>query len=146
MARGSSLSDAKIISRVNKQFVAVEINISDTGFPKDVRALKAWERAYKKNWRSKFGFATSVVINPTGKYALGTSGCGHTWEWDTSINYDPKKYVKLLDECLDRFARARKLEEADPDAQETKQDWLKLSGEIIKSIREANRCKKRTED
>jgi len=146
MNRGSSLSDTRIVKKINKQFIAVEINITDKGFPKDVRALKLWEAAYKKNWKSKFGFATSVVINPTGKYAVGTSGCGHTWEWDTSINYDAKKYNTYLNESLDRFARAKALEDADPRDPETARDLRKLRAEVIKSLQEANRCKKAPKD
>lgn len=132
-----------MIEKIGRDFVAVEVNLSDRGFPREIPALKPWEAAYEKNWRHKFGFATSVAVTPDGNGALGTSGCGHTWELDTSINYDPAKYLALLDGCLDRFKRARAILEDKtlPDADRAAKGKA-LRDEVIQQLSEANRCKK----
>ena len=130
-----------MVEKLNRDFVAVEVNITDHGFPEEVEALKPWKKAYETNWRHQFGFATSVVIGPWGKGALGTSGCGHTWEWDTSINYDPAKYDTFLDQCLDRFRRVNALILDQTRTAERKEAEVKaIYVEIVKSIAAANRC------
>ncbi|HLG42464.1 MAG TPA: hypothetical protein VI643_03785 [Planctomycetota bacterium] len=132
-----------MIDKINDKFVAVEINITDVGFPSDVPALEPWRKSYEKEWRHQFGFATSVVIMPEGSGALGTSGCGHTWEWNTSINYDAARFTKYLDGCLDRFQRARKLFDAkEMDPKERAAEGKKLREEVIKQLSDANKCKK----
>ncbi len=144
MTRGSSFADAKVIEKVNKEFVAVEVNITGTGFPKDVPALKLWERAYDKDPSFKFGFATSVVIGPGGASPFGTSGCGHTFEWDTSINYHPEKYLKYLDESLERYGRAKAIAEDKALGQEERAAKLKeMQAEILKALQEAAKCRKK---
>jgi hypothetical protein len=132
-----------VIEKIGKDFVAVEVNLSDRGFPREIPALKPWEAAYEKSWRHKFGFATTVLVNPEGTGALGTSGCGHTWEIDTSINYDPAKYLALLGGCLDRLKRVRAiLEDKTLSDAERAAKGKALKEEVIRQLSEANRCKK----
>lgn len=131
MAKSSSLSDPQVIDTLNRTMVAVEINVTDQGFPKDVPGLKPWERAFSQDRRYRFGFATSVVLTPDGTAALGTSGCGHRWEWETSINYHAEKFRKYLEGCLDRFVRLK-----------SGDDLAALRKETIAQIREANRCRR----
>lgn len=143
MARGSSLSDDKVIAKVNQDFVAIEVNLTDTGFPKDVPALAPWEKAFESDWKFEYGFATSVVIGPGAKGAFGTSGCGHTQEWDTSISYHADKYAKFLDESLDRFRRAEAiLKDTTKSAEQKLSDMTAMKEEIQKAITEAAKCKK----
>lgn len=126
---------------MNKDFVAVEHNVTDKGFPQDLPALKAWEAAFKKDPRNWFGFATSVVVTPDGRFALGTSGCGHQWEADTAINYHPDKYLKFLEGSLDRHKRLRATD-SEPDAATKAAALQELRGEILRQLAEANRCRK----
>ena len=143
MTRGRALSDEKVIDRLNKDFVAVELNITDKGFPKDVAGLKLWESAFAKDKRYQYGFATSVVLGPLGNIPYGTSGCGHTWEYDTSINYDAAKYFTFLEESTGRLTKARAiLEDASLSADEKKAKFEALKEEILKQLHEANRCRK----
>jgi hypothetical protein len=110
MARGSSLSDDRVINEINKDFVAVDNNISDQGWPSNTPALMPWQ-----NWlnnhpnNSRNGFTTSVVIAPDGNTSLGTSGSGHISEWHTSICYDPDKYLGFLDGALQKYQQYRNI-------------------------------------
>jgi hypothetical protein len=104
MARGSSLSDDRVINEINNNFIAVDNNISDQGWPANTPALTPWENwlnTHPKN--SQNGFTTSVVISPDGRMALGTSGSGYVSEWHTSICYDPDKYLGFLNGAEEKY-------------------------------------------
>jgi len=144
LTRGSSLSDAKIIAKISKEFVALEINITDAGFPAELPGLGMWEKAYEKDQKLKFGFATTVALSPDGRLPLGTSGCVHLPHWNNTIGYDPSKFLPYLDECLDRHARARAIaEDASKPAEEREADRKKLAGEILQQLERANPCSAR---
>lgn len=124
--------------------MAVEINITDVGFPKDVPALKPWEAAFEKERSYKFGFATSVIIGPGGKSPFGTSGCGHKEDYEKSISYHPDKYVKWLEETLERYQQARAIVEDKSLDDETRQAKLKeISERCLAQIKEAAACKRK---
>jgi len=106
MARGSSLSDDRVIDEVNKNFIAVDNNISDQGWPADTPALEPWERWLSLHpGNAHNGFTTSVVMSPNGTMALGTSGSGYIGEWHTSICYDPDKYLGFLQGAQQKFGQ-----------------------------------------
>jgi hypothetical protein len=117
MARGSSLSDDRVINEINSNFIAVDNNISDQGWPANTPALMPWENwlnNHQQNARS--GFTTSVVISPDGGMALGTSGSGYVAEWHTSICYDPDKYLGFLQGAEKRFQQYQVIAKtADPN-------------------------------
>lgn len=137
---GSSFSDAKVIEKLGADFIAVKLNVTDDGWPEGVPALAAWKEAYTRDWRHKYGFATSAVIGPDGQWVYGTSGSGYKWEWETAINYHPEKYVAYLDECLDRYRRAQAILADDTLSElERKAKLLKVRGEILAQLIEANK-------
>jgi hypothetical protein len=126
---------------VTKEFVAVGINITDVGFPKDVAGLKLWEGAFEKERSFKVGFATSVVLGPGGQMPFGTSGCGHREEWKTSINYHPEKYLKFLDESRERHLKAKAVvEDKELDEAARAAKLKELGAETLKAIQEAAKC------
>ena len=92
------LSDGRVIDKINTQFVAVQINVVDQGFPKKLPAAKrsAPERAEGR------GYTSSVVVGSGGAQPLGTSGY---------ISFYPDRYLKFLDEPLDRFGRIKALQD-----------------------------------
>lgn len=140
MVRGSSLSDETVIKEINDNFVAVEHNISDKGFPKSATGLKLWEHAFKRNWKHKFAFATSVVLTPDGKMPLGTSGSGYRWEWETSANYHPNLYLAFLRDSYTRFNKYLSVKD-DPSLHpmQRKLKLLALWGEAMKQATQANK-------
>jgi hypothetical protein len=104
MARGSSLSDDRVINEINTNFIAVDSNISDQGWPANTPALAPWERWLGNHpGNSRNGFTTSVVMSPDGAMALGTSGSGYISEWHSSICYDPDKYLGFLNGALSKY-------------------------------------------
>jgi hypothetical protein len=92
--------------RIDTRFAAFRINIADQGVPAGVPALEPWRKSCEKDWRHKCRFATSVVIMADGNGALGTSGRGHTSEWNIPKDCDAKNFQAYLDGCLDRSARS----------------------------------------
>ena len=135
MMRSSVLSDKTVIDEIKKNFIAIELNITDDGFPKDVPALKPWENAYNANKLYTVAFATSTVIGPTGKWFFGDSGSGHSYQADTAPNYHPDLYLKFLATCKDRYERALAIE-SDKTISETarKLKLAALQAEILKSV------------
>lgn len=143
MTRGSSLSDEKVIETVGRDFVAVEINITESGFPQEAPALKLWEKAFAKDRRYRFGFATSVVIGPGGSMPFGTSGCGHSGEWEISANYHPDRYLKFLEESFGRYQKAKGVAEDRSLSADDRSAKLKnLTSEVVRAIQEAAKCRK----
>jgi hypothetical protein len=121
MARGSSLSDDRVINQVNKDFIAVDNNISDQGWPADTPALAPWQRWLSNHpGNATNGFTTSVVISPDGQTPLGTSGSGYISEWHTSICYNPDKYLGFLDGGLQKYQQYRSIAEVQDPLQRGK--------------------------
>lgn len=132
-----------MIEKVRAGFVAVEVNITDRGFPRGVAGLKPWEEAFGKDRRYRFGFATSVVLGPQGNAAFGTSGCGHLEEWESSINYHPEKYLTFLDESLARYRRALAIaRDAGLSAEARAGKLHEVAADNRRAIQEAARCRK----
>ncbi|GEM_PF-2061491 len=140
MMEGSSLSDERVIEKVNAEFVALRLNVTDEGWPEDLPGLALWESAFEKDWRHRFGFATSIVLGPSGASAFGTSGSGYRWEWDTAINYHGDRYLAFLEGSLDRCRRAARLQsdETLSDA-ERAAALARLKAEIVAQAVEANK-------
>jgi hypothetical protein len=137
--KSGPLSNADVIKKINEKFIPLEINITDEGFPAEIPALKLWEKAYKSKASFKVGFATTVIVEPKGRYPLGTSGSGYLGEYDKAINYHADKYLKFLDESLERASRARELETSTTlTPQERASKHKKLIEDILRSIHEAN--------
>jgi hypothetical protein len=131
MARGSSLSDDQVINKLNHEFIAVDNNISDQGWPANTPALDQWH-----NWLDNHpsyahnGFTTSVVISPDGRMALGTSGSGHVAEWHTSICYDPAKYFGFLEGAEQKFQQYREIASI-PDPNQRYQMAVQLQRQVM---------------
>lgn len=137
--KSGPLSNADVIKKINDQFVPLEINITDDGFPSTIPGLKLWEKAYKSSVSFKVGFATTVVTDPKGKYPLGTSGSGYLGDYDEAINYHTDKYLQFLDGSLNRARRAHELEaNMSLTAPERASKRQKLTEEILKQIHDAN--------
>ncbi len=125
MTRGSSLSDPKVIERINRDFVPLEFNVT-RGFPEQFPGLKLWEKAYERKFKSLLGFTTTVILSPDGQRPLGTAGMGYKWQFDSSASYRPDKYLLFLDQSLARFQSARAIENDPRLGAEEKQKKLAL--------------------
>ena len=110
MCRGSSLSDPRVISLLNRSFVSLELNVTDMGFPGSLGALRSWEGPYRANSFYQNAFANSVVLSPDGGTILGRSGGGRRWEIDTAVVYCPDKFVRYLQMSAAGYDGVRKVE------------------------------------
>ena len=105
MVRGRSLSDDQVISYVNRNFVAIDINCNE-GFPSDTDALKPYERFYARHHtpgqgqgtvKYSRGFTKSLVVTPDGSSTLSsTPNASITEDWQANANYNPEGYLKFL--------------------------------------------------
>jgi hypothetical protein len=125
-----------VIGALNTNFVPLQLNLTDTGFPPELAGLALWKRAYEAHPAFRVAFATTVVLDPSGRYPLATSGSGYAREASTSINYDPVRYLNFLNEGLERQQRLTQLLK-DPAANA---EALKaMRSEILQSIQAVNR-------
>ena len=108
MCRGSSLSDPGVISLLNRSFVSLELNVTDTGFPAALGALRSWEEPYRQSSFYQNAFANSVVLTPDGGSILGRSGGGRRWEIDSAVIYCPDKFLKYLEMSADGWDNAQR--------------------------------------
>lgn len=84
-------------------------------------------------------FATSVVLDPAGKYPLGTSGSGHRNEAATAANYHPDLYLKFLTASKSRGQRlaAVQADKSLPWGEKLRR-MTALRSEIIQQLKDAN--------
>lgn len=85
----------------------MELNITDQGFPEEARVLAPWAWVYKRNWKHKLAFATSLVSGPQAVSFFGSSGSGYRSEAETAINYHPEKFLQYLEDSEARFLRSQ---------------------------------------
>lgn len=129
------LSDSAVIEELNKNFITLELNLSRQGFPAALRGLSPWQKAFERDRRFSVGLSTSIVLDPSGNEPYGTSGCGHLGEIDSSINYDPVRFLEYLRVSHQQYLSARKaLEEGD------RATLREIRSEIVAQLHEANRC------
>lgn len=109
MVRGRSLSNEQVISYVNQNFVAIDINCNE-GFPPDTAALEPFKRFYERHHspgqgqgtvKYSRGFTKSLVVTPDGSSILSaTPNASITEDWQSNANYNPGGYLKFLQQGL----------------------------------------------
>jgi len=114
--RSGALSSDKVISIVNEFLVAVEINVTRQGFPPQLPAMQLVQQVYLKNWRCEFGFASCLVLDPTGKYILGVSSFTKSIEeeLDMSKLFGADRYALFLVESLERWKKIQSIQALPP--------------------------------
>jgi hypothetical protein len=55
--KSGPLSNPDVIKKVNAEFIPVEINLTDEGFPSSIPALQLWQKAFEVKPSHKLGFA-----------------------------------------------------------------------------------------
>jgi hypothetical protein len=97
------LSDSKVIEELNRAFVPMEINITQSGIPlKAAPGLWPWTLAYAAIPNFEKGFVSTVVLDPTGKRAIHDGGDSGVDKVATAANYNPPVFLEFLAESLRR--------------------------------------------
>jgi len=111
--RTSALSDDQVIQTVNEFFIPVEINVTRDGFPKQLPAMKIVEGVYNSNYRNEFGFASCLVLDPEGKFILGTSAFTKDIKdkIETQILFSPKHFMQFIVISLERFKKLQSIQQ-----------------------------------
>jgi len=100
------LSDQKVIEELNRSFVPVEVNITQTGIPlKAAPGLWPWTLAYAAIPHFENGFVSTVVLDPSGKRALHDGGDSGINKISTAANYNPPIFLEFLAESLRRHRK-----------------------------------------
>jgi hypothetical protein len=107
VSKSSVLSDPQVIELLNGGFNATELNVTDVGWPKWLEALAPWKAIYDSSPEARKAFTNMAVVDADGTVLLGsgdTGKIGRTKE-TLSMNYDPVRYLKMLQTAADRGAR-----------------------------------------
>lgn len=115
VSKSSSLSDPRVIDLLNREFNAIELNVTDVGFPAWLTAIGPWKAVYESSAEARKAFTNMAVVDADGEFLLGsgdTGKIGRTAD-QFSMNYDPDRYLKMLETTLARNVR---LEAARNDA------------------------------
>jgi hypothetical protein len=140
MARGSSLSDPKVINELNQNYIAINDNITLLGWP-NMPALAPWKRWFDRHSESdgvhRQGFTTSVAVTPDGKTVLGTSGSGYVSELATSVCYSPEKYYAFLQTAEQRYKRIKEISSLPPAKQSL--EMIRLKMEVLQETAARNK-------
>lgn len=116
LSKSSVLSDPQIIDLINREFIAIDLNVSDVGFPDWMTGLNFWKQTYIDLPRARFAFANQAVVDSSGEYLLASGDIGlmpRDPSTNFSINYDPPRYLAMLQTAVERNKR---LEAARADA------------------------------
>ena len=98
------LSDEKVIAELNRSFVPLEINITQTGVPvKSAPGLWGWALVYAAVPNFENGFVSTVVLDSTGKKAIHDGGDSSIFNAASAPNYNPPKFLEFLAEAQTRF-------------------------------------------
>src|ERR1700733_7656320 len=105
MVRGRSLSDERVISFINQNLIAVDLNCN-FGFPPETPALEPFRRFYEAHHtpgqgqgteRFSCGFTKSIVMTPDGSMRLSaTPSAMISDDWRDNPNYNPDGYLEFL--------------------------------------------------
>lgn len=95
------LADADVRARIALDFVAVQVAITDDGFPGYAPALSLFRWGYESQWWAKFGYTMTVICDPDGSYPLGWSGDGRRQVFWESAAYQPDRFLSFLERSLE---------------------------------------------
>jgi hypothetical protein len=141
LSRSSVLSDPNVIDRVNRDFVAAELNVTDQGFPADLVGLAFWKRVYRSDPAAQTGFGNQVVVDATGQYPLASGDDGQLDRWAHSINYNPQLYSEMLGQALERWHRLQAIQAAETPPAEKQRQIDDLEAEVGRAVAQAYRRK-----
>jgi hypothetical protein len=88
---------------LNREFIPLELNLTDTSFPKSLPGLGHWKFIYGLLPRAEFGFTACVALTPDGKEMLADAGSSAIPEWKTSAHYHAEKFLEFLDKALEEW-------------------------------------------
>lgn len=96
-----------MIEKLNTEFIPLEVNISDDGWPDNIPCLWLWKLYHKANPISKFGFTAMMIVTPDGKTMLEAAQSAGAENWANCEQYHGEKLVELLDKSMKKFKARR---------------------------------------
>lgn len=101
VSKGSVLSDNQVIQTLNSHFIPYRFNITDSGFPAELKGLKRHKEIfYRFKKIFDFGFFGHVALTSDGKFMLGHAGPATKELYDITPCYHPDKYLTFLQKSL----------------------------------------------
>ncbi len=92
-----------MIDTLNREFIPLELNLTDSLFPKSLPGLGRWQFIYGLLPRAELGFTACVALTPDGKEMLADAGSAAIPEWKTSAHYHAEKFLEFLDKALEEW-------------------------------------------
>lgn len=136
LSKSSVLSDSKVIALLNEEFLTIDLNVTDLGWPEWMEGVAPWAAVYRAMPRARFAFANIAVVDGTGKVLLA-SGDDGLLPVDASkfasINYDPVRFLKMLELAL---ARNRRLLAARADLSLSEPDRAAAIAAVVREAQE----------
>ena len=111
MLKSGLLSEKPVIDAINRDFVAVTYMIEGNEFPAEAPALEAIHAGFLAQREYKGFFATTVAIDPTGKYLLGYAGRSYPPNYKPGGRLNVNRYLEHLQETLERYHRVQSIED-----------------------------------
>ena len=101
-------ADQDVIAFVNSHMVAVELVVTDQGWPTpehDFPELTRLASVFSTFHHCRFGFSVNVVVSPGVPHLLATATGGESQGLEFAVEYDPPAFLQLLEEALDLHQR-----------------------------------------
>lgn len=107
ISKSSVLSDPKIIDLLQREFNSLELNVTDMGFPDWLAGIAPWKEVYAIDPGARQAFANVAVVDSEGTYLLASGDNGKLGKTSDvfSMNYDPPRYLKMLELAVERNVR-----------------------------------------
>jgi len=110
LIRGTVFSDPQVIDLINSEFIPVDVEITNYGFPQ-IPALQPIFKIYEKQYFCKFGFSVNIVIGPGINFPLGILAGNEQSSLNTAIEYSPMEFYRRLVAAKNRYEAALKMNE-----------------------------------
>jgi len=98
------LSHQPIIDKLNRDFIPLEVNLTNQKWPDELPALWGWKLAFEiGKGIYKKGFTSCIMVTPDGKTHLADAGNPGAENWRTSAHYHNDKFEAFLNEGLKKY-------------------------------------------
>mmetsp|Transcript_16115 Transcript_16115/g.17911 ORF Transcript_16115/g.17911 Transcript_16115/m.17911 type:complete len:279 (-) Transcript_16115:60-896(-) len=139
--RCSILSDPQVIDVINREFIALKVNLTTDGFPKDLDGLNGIRQLYKQeSTKTQRNHHNLAILSPNGEHRLGDIDTyRHTFIEDLSYEYFNKTLVsarerwRIVQETNKHFERFRLWEGVKGVARLTK-EGIAEGGSKLKAV------------
>lgn len=131
------LNDPEVIERINRDFVAVSVNVTDLGLPASLPGLSIWRRTFEETPWAHFQFGSFAILDPLGEYALGYADC-QIRAADRGGYYGEGR--EALSVAVDRHRKLKAIRERLEDSEEARRALADFEQELLREVQVRLAC------